>query len=60
MEVRIELVAIPADTASANGVEVSLRSPFRPKLNWWLSYSLSSVEDEVAGETIRRRIDHTR
>jgi hypothetical protein len=58
-EGRIDLVAIPADAASADGFEVSVRSPSRPKTSWWLSYSLSSVEDEVLGETITRSIDQT-
>ena len=58
-EGRIDLVALPADSASADGFEVSVRSPFRTKTNWWLSYSLSSVEDEVLGETITRSIDQT-
>ena len=58
-EVRIDLVAIPAETATADGVEVSLRSPMRPKINWWLTYSWSQVEDEVMGRTIPRRIDQT-
>jgi hypothetical protein len=58
-EIRLDLVAIPAEEASADGVELSVRSPFRTRLNWWLSYSLSSVEDEVMGVAIRRRIDQT-
>ena len=58
-EGRIDLVAIPADSASADGIELSVRAPLRPKLNWWLSYSLSSVEDEVEGKSIKRSIDQT-
>ena len=58
-ESRTDLVAIAADRASAAGIELSLRAPTRPKLNWWLSYSLSSVEDEVEGRTIKRSIDQT-
>ena len=58
-EARIDLVTIPAETASSNGIELSLRAPVRPKLNWWLSYSLSSVEDEVLGKSVDRSIDQT-
>ena len=36
-----------------------MRAPFKPKLNWWLSYSYSVVEDDVLGKSIKRSIDQT-
>ena len=58
-EARIDLVSIPASSASSNGVEISVRAPKRPKVNWWLSYAWSEVEDGAAGRAIKRSIDQT-
>jgi outer membrane receptor protein involved in Fe transport len=54
-----DLIRIAADKVLAEGVELHLRGPHRPRLDWWLSYTLSSVEDEVDGRWQYRAIDQT-
>jgi outer membrane receptor protein involved in Fe transport len=54
-----DLIRIAADKVLAEGVELHLRAPGRPKLDWWLSYTLSSIEDRVEGVWQPRSIDQT-
>ena len=58
-EARIDLIEIPASTAESNGIELLLRSRQRPKINWWLGYTLANVEDTVLGTDVKRSIDQT-
>jgi hypothetical protein len=58
-EVRIDLIKIPAETADSNGIELLLRSRQGAKFNWWLTYTLSKVEDTVLEQTVPRSIDQT-
>ncbi len=58
-EARIDLIEIPAVTAESNGIELLLRSRQRPKINWWLGYTLANVEDTVLGTDVQRSIDQT-
>ncbi|MCP4201434.1 MAG: TonB-dependent receptor [bacterium] len=56
-EVAPDLIRIAPDSVLAEGVETYLRSPVRRKLNWWLSYTFSSIEDEVDGRKQLRSND---
>ena len=58
-EARIDLIAIPAESAKSLGLELLLRSPPRSRVNWWLGYTLSEVTDSAAGIEVRRSIDQT-
>ncbi len=58
-EIQPDLIRIAADRVLAEGVELHLRGPSRPKLDWWLSYTLSSIQDEVDGRWQYRSIDQT-
>ena len=54
-----DLIRIAADEVLAEGVEMHLRGRSRPRLDWWLSYTLSSIEEHVDGEWRFRSIDQT-
>jgi hypothetical protein len=54
-----DVVRIAPDRVLADGVEVFLRSRSGRKLDWWLSYGVSSVEDEIDGRRQYRSIDQT-
>ena len=58
-EARIDLVAIEAESAESHGVELSLRARQGDRLQWWVSYGWSQVEDRVAGRDQKRSIDQT-
>jgi hypothetical protein len=58
-EIEPDLILIAAERVLAEGVELHLRGPSRPKLDWWLSYTLSSIEDEIDGRWQYRSIDQT-
>ncbi len=58
-EARIDLIEIRADSAQSHGLEVSLRARQSSKLNWWISYAWSKVEDQLAERDVRRSIDQT-
>ena len=58
-EARIDLIAIPAESAESVGLELLIRSPSRPKVNWWLGYTLSDVTDRAEGIDVARSIDQT-
>ncbi len=54
-----DVIRIAADRVLAEGVELHLRGASRSKLDWWLSYTLSSIEDRVDGQWQYRSIDQT-
>lgn len=58
-EARIDLISIPAESAESMGLELLVRSPPRPRLNWWLGYTLAEVSDRVEGSEVARSIDQT-
>ncbi len=58
-EIEPDLIRIAADRVLAEGVELHLRGPSRRKLDWWLSYTLSSIQDEIDGRWQYRSIDQT-
>ena len=58
-EARIDLIAIPAESAESLGLELLMRSPSQPKLNWWLGYTWSEVTDRAEGVDVARSIDQT-
>ena len=58
-EIEPDLIRIAADRVLAEGVELHLRGRGRPKLDWWVSYTLSSIDDEIDGRRQPRSIDQT-
>ncbi|MFQ5351096.1 MAG: TonB-dependent receptor plug domain-containing protein, partial [Thermoanaerobaculia bacterium] len=58
-EVEPDRVRIAPDRAPAEGIEVFLRGRFGRKLGWWLNYTWSRAEDEIAGERFPRSFDQT-
>ena len=54
-----DVIRVAAERALAEGLEVYLRAPTRGKLDWWLSYTLSSVDDEIGGQRQPRYLDQT-
>ncbi len=54
-----DLIRVAADRVLAEGVELHLRGPSRSRLDWWLSYALSSIEDEIDGRRQYRSNDQT-
>lgn len=58
-ELQIDRARIDADTAVAQGVEITVSGTGRNELNWWTSYSWSESEDRLDSVTIRRSWDQT-
>ncbi|UCF68327.1 MAG: TonB-dependent receptor, partial [Acidobacteriota bacterium] len=58
-ETEPDRIRIAPDRGRAEGLELLLRSARGRPLVWWASYSLSSVDDELNGESIPRRWDQT-
>ncbi len=58
-ELQPDRIRISADSARARGVEVSIRSGSEGGLNWWGSYTWSTVKDELDGEKNRRSWDQS-
>jgi hypothetical protein len=58
-EIEPDVVRIAPDRVLAEGVETYLRGPVRENFQWWLSYTLSSIEDEIDGRRQLRSSDQT-
>jgi len=58
-ELKPDRIRIEPDSATAEGVELSINYVSGGPRTAWLSYSLSRVEDRVAGERIDRSWDQT-
>jgi hypothetical protein len=58
-EIEPDLIRVAADRVLAEGLETYLRGPGGNTFQWWLSYTLSSIEDEVAGRWQPRWNDQT-
>jgi outer membrane receptor protein involved in Fe transport len=59
-ELKPDRVRIAPDGGTARGVELVVRRPVsEDPLSWWLSYSWSSVKDEIKNWEIRRSWDQT-
>jgi outer membrane receptor protein involved in Fe transport len=59
-ELKPDRVRIAPDGGTANGLELTVRHPItEDPLSWWLSYSWSSVKDEIKNAEIRRSWDLT-
>ena len=58
-EVEPDRVRIAPDRALAEGIELFLRGRFGRKIGWWLNYTWSSAEDEIAGESFPRSFDQS-
>lgn len=50
-------VRIAPDGGLATGIEVLLRGADRGPLTWWLTYTYSSTEEEIAGRHVPRAVD---
>jgi outer membrane receptor protein involved in Fe transport len=59
-ELKPDRIRIAPDGGKAKGIELTLRRPISDDpLSWWLSYSWSSVRDELFGTEARRSWDQT-
>ena len=56
-ELKPDRIRIAPERARATGAELSLRQSVGPALNWWLSYTWSSVEDDFGGMRTPRSWD---
>jgi outer membrane receptor protein involved in Fe transport len=55
-ELKPDRIRIAPERATAEGVELTVRARSEP-LEWWVSYTVSSVEDETSGVETRRSWD---
>ena len=55
-ELKPDRIRIAPERATADGVELTVRGHAEP-VEWWLSYTWSTVEDEAAGTETRRSWD---
>lgn len=58
-ELQIDRARIDADSAVAEGIEISLTGDGLDDLSWWTSYSWSRAADTVNGQTSKRSWDQT-
>lgn len=56
-EVTTDRVRIAPEDGRAQGIDLLLRSPERRPLRWWLTYSFSSVKDDLGGSWVPRGFD---
>lgn len=56
-EIEPDRVRIAPDSSRAQGVETLVRGRWGARLDWWLAYSWSRVEDRIAGVTFPRSLD---
>jgi outer membrane receptor protein involved in Fe transport len=56
-ELQIDRARIDADSAVAEGVEVTLSGTGSGAMSWWASYSWSRTTDTIGGDTIERSWD---
>jgi hypothetical protein len=58
-EIEPDAIRVAPDRVLAEGVETYVSGPVRERFHWWLSYTLSSIEDEIDGQRQRRSNDQT-
>jgi len=56
-ELKIDRVTVAPQSASARGVEISLRSPQNAPLTWWATYGWSQARDRIGGADVSRSWD---
>jgi len=56
-ELKPDRIRVTSEKASARGVEVSLASRSKGRLDWWASYSWSEVRDKIGGIEFLRSWD---
>ncbi len=56
-ELEIDRTTVSATHSRARGLEISLSPLSAQHFNWWLNYSWSSVQDQIAGQYVRRAWD---
>ncbi|HKV07238.1 MAG TPA: TonB-dependent receptor [Thermoanaerobaculia bacterium] len=56
-ELSADRVRIAPDGGLSSGIEVLLRGAERGPLTWWLTYTFSSVEEDIAGRKVPRAVD---
>jgi len=50
-------IRIAPDGGLSSGIEVLLRGADRGPLSWWLTYTFSSVDDDIGGRKVPRAVD---
>jgi outer membrane receptor protein involved in Fe transport len=58
-ELQIDRARIDAESAVAQGIELTLGGGGSNELSWWTSYSWSRIVDKFQGETTKRSWDQT-
>lgn len=58
-ELQIDRARIDADSAVAEGFEISLTGEGSNDLSWWAGYSWSRAADTLGGQTVKRSWDQT-
>ena len=58
-EIMPDRIRAASNEATAKGAEISLRQTDAGPFSWWLSYTWSSVKDDIAGMSIKRNWDQT-
>ena len=58
-EIMPDRIRVAPNEATARGAEISLRHTGIGPISWWLSYTWSSVKDDIAGSDIKRNWDQT-
>ncbi len=56
-EARWDRILVEPDGGLSQGIEALVKQPFGERLNWWFSYVLARVEDEIDGEMVPRSWD---
>ena len=56
-ELTTDRVRIAPESGQAQGIDLLFRSPERGPLRWWLTYSFSSVKDDLGGSWVPRGFD---
>ena len=56
-ELQPDRVRIDPSGAKARGIEVSIADPYNEPVSWWLSYTWSTVKDELPEGNVRRAWD---
>ena len=58
-EIMPDRIRVAPNEATARGAEISLRQTGVGPFSWWLSYTWSSVKDDIAGSDVKRNWDQT-
>lgn len=56
-ELSADRIRIAPDGGLSSGIEILLRSAERGPLSWWLTYTYSSIEEDIDGRKVPRAVD---